>query len=171
MKRVDLLISDTALLDDCRVDVFRGSGPGGQKRNKTSNAVRLTHLPTRTIATAVESRSLRENRLYALRRLRIKLAAALREPINPHTFTPPQWFEAYVIDKQLHINPRNPHHPAAAALLLDMLDACHAHPTAAAINLGISPRSFVNLLAADSHLWLAANRLREKYAEPALTKP
>ena len=168
---MDLLISDEHLLADCRVDLYRGSGPGGQKRNKTSNAVRLTHLPTGIVATATESRSLRENRLYALRRLRLKLAAALREPVDLHAFAPPPWFDDYVIDRQLHINARNPHHPATAALLLDVLDAARANPAAAAVNLGISLRSFLKFLAADGGLWLAANRLREKYAEPPLAKP
>src|SRR5207248_2974059 len=54
------LLANHALLADCRFDIARGSGPGGQKRNKTSNAVRLTHLPTGIHVTATESRSLAE---------------------------------------------------------------------------------------------------------------
>src|SRR5687768_10522322 len=63
------LLTDDALLAECRWDIYRGSGPGGQKRNKTSNTVRLTHLPTGTQVTAGESRSQAENRMRALRRL------------------------------------------------------------------------------------------------------
>lgn len=166
-----MLISDERLLAHCRVDLYRGSGPGGQKRNKTSNAVRLTHEPTGVVATATESRSLGENRLYALRRLRIKLAAAVRQEVDAATFAPPAWFAQYVHEKQLHVNARNPHHPAIAATVLDVLDASHANPAAAAANLGVSLRSLLKLLAADTHLWQSANRLREKFSEPPLTKP
>ena len=53
------LLTDDALLAECREDHYRGSGPGGQKRNKTSNGVRLVHAPTGSIVTATESRSLK----------------------------------------------------------------------------------------------------------------
>src|SRR3989440_12503811 len=86
------LLSDETLLAQCRWDQDRGSGPGGQKRNKTSNAGRLPHEPTGVAVTATESRSLSVNKLYALRRLRLKLAAALREPVDLPTFAPPDWF-------------------------------------------------------------------------------
>src|SRR5436309_7345320 len=85
-------LNDPALLAQCRWDVFRGSGPGGQKRNKTSNAVRLVHEPSSVAVTAGESRSLAENKMRALRRLRLKLAADLRESIDLTHFEPPEWF-------------------------------------------------------------------------------
>ena len=39
-------LKEEILLKDCRFEAFRGPGPGGQKRNKTSNSIRLTHLPS-----------------------------------------------------------------------------------------------------------------------------
>lgn len=58
---------------DIRVDTFRGSGNGGQHRNKTDSAVRITHIPTGTVVTATEDRSQHRNRVVAFERLRTKL--------------------------------------------------------------------------------------------------
>ena len=72
-----LSLSDPDLLRQCRVDVYRASGPGGQHRNKTDSAVRITHEPTRTVAIANESRSQHTNKSHALRRLRQKIALSV----------------------------------------------------------------------------------------------
>ena len=69
-----LLLSDDELLRQCDVDTYRASGPGGQKRNKTSSAVRLRHEPTGMSVTATESRSQHENKGRAVKRLRERLA-------------------------------------------------------------------------------------------------
>ncbi len=63
-------LSDEALLAECEVNVFIGSGPGGQHRNKTESAVRLKHRPTGLTVTATERRSQLMNRGAALERLR-----------------------------------------------------------------------------------------------------
>jgi peptide chain release factor 1 len=56
----------TTLTDaDLRVDVYRGHGKGGQHRNKTDSAVRLTHLPTGLVVTVERGRSQAENLLTA----------------------------------------------------------------------------------------------------------
>src|SRR5262249_13911341 len=73
-------LDDVQLLRQCDVDTYRASGPGGQKRNKTSSAVRLRHLPSGLIVIAEESRSQHENKAKALRRLRQALYLKLRKP-------------------------------------------------------------------------------------------
>src|SRR5204862_463400 len=75
-------LTDDQLLAQCAVDTYRASGPGGQKRNKTSSAVRLRHHPTGLLVIAEESRSQHENKARALRRLRrqgIQLLLTLSE--------------------------------------------------------------------------------------------
>src|SRR6266480_3575147 len=72
-------LTEDQLLAQCEVDTYRASGPGGQKRNKTSSAVRLRHPPSGLLVIAEESRSQHENKAKALKRLRQALYLKLRE--------------------------------------------------------------------------------------------
>src|SRR3954454_11918948 len=112
-------LNDEQLLAECRINISRGSGPGGQKRNKTSNAVHLRHIGTGVEATATESRSLAENRLHAIHRLRLKIAVEVREPVDLLKFEPPEWFRTIRRESRIEASHRHVYFAPAAGLILD----------------------------------------------------
>ena len=59
---------------DVRFEPVRGSGPGGQHRNKVATGVRATHLPSGVTVVATDSRSQQANRAEAIRRIETQLA-------------------------------------------------------------------------------------------------
>lgn len=69
----------------CEVEFYRGSGPGGQNRNKRETGVRITHRPSGLVATATERRSQLDNLEMAYARLaaRIDEAQRVRRPRKP----------------------------------------------------------------------------------------
>jgi hypothetical protein len=167
-------LTEDQLLAQCEVDTYRASGPGGQKRNKTSSAVRLRHPPTGLLVIAEESRSQHENKAAALKRLRQALFLHLRDEVPPDSRTPealtthPDFAPARDRDGRLHLSAKNPHFWPAVGVVLDVLTACEARVADAATLLGTSTGNLVDFLQTEPKVWQEANRIRTLFGQKPL---
>ena len=143
---------DEHLLRECVQDFHKASGKGGQKVNKTSSAVRLTHTPSGVSVTEAENRSQTVNRISALRKLRLRIAMTLRCEVDG---------DSPVADPFYIPSVSNVHAYAPwLAVLLDHLafDAWDVKKTAE--RYGISPSKLVKIIFRDAELWQELNRKR-----------
>jgi peptide chain release factor 1 len=69
----------TVRKSDLRIDYYRGSGAGGQHRNKTDSACRMTHLPTGITSQCEDHKKQPQNRKEAFRRLAAKLVPIMKD--------------------------------------------------------------------------------------------
>jgi hypothetical protein len=167
-------LSDAQLLAQCAVDTYRASGPGGQKRNKTSSAVRIRHLPSGLIVIAEESRSQHENRARALRRLRQALYLQVRDPMPAAALTAEglarrdDYRQARDADGRLHLGRKDPRFWPTVGVVLDVLAAVEARVSEAAAALGISTGNLVDFLQTDPKVWQQANQLRVQFGHKPL---
>lgn len=156
-------LPDDELLRQCDWRAYRSSGPGGQKRSKTSSAVRMTHRPTGISVVATESRSQHENRVRALWRLREALALAQRTSIDLAAYEPPPWLgEAF--DRRAHwrLARDDPRRLSILALALDLLIAHQGRVAPVARELGVTSSRLRAVLAAYPHFLGRANEIRRR---------
>jgi hypothetical protein len=187
-------LTDSQLLAQCEVDTYRASGPGGQKRNKTSSAVRLRHTPSGLIVIAEESRSQHENRERALRRLRQALYLKVREDVslgtplaqpsasNGNSFgvARPESSKGVVNHRinqspqksgsasRLRLGRKDPRFWPTVGVMLDVLQAAQGRVSDAAAAMGISTANLVDFLQTDPKVWEQANQIRARFGQKPL---
>jgi hypothetical protein len=166
-------LSDAQLLAQCAVDTYRASGPGGQKRNKTSSAVRLRHLPSGLIVIAEESRSQHENRARALRRLRQALYLKVRDELPADVLTPESLatqadYREARTEGRLELGRKDPRFWPVVGVVLDVLQAVEARVSNAAVALGVSTGNLIDFLSSDPKVWEQANVLRARFGHKPL---
>ena len=143
-----LALTEQQLLAECRCDTMRGTGPGGQKRNKTESAVRVTHVATGLFAVDDVERSQHINRHHALQKLRLEFALHLR-------CEPTSW-------KQPVPSPSSDNYPLWAAVALDALFATDFKLAEAVAILETTTSQLVKHLQKLPALWQFVNAERVK---------
>ena len=167
-------LTSEVLLNQCEVDTYRASGPGGQKRNKTSSAVRLRHLPSGLLVIAEESRSQHENKAKALKRIYQAFFLELREELDAAQLTPelvagwPDYAGARTRDGRLNLGAKDPRFWPAVGVALDLLAAVESRVSDAARLMGISTGNLIDFLQTDPKVWQVANQCRIRFGQKPL---
>ena len=164
-----LALDDARLLAQCQVHTYRASGPGGQKRNKTSSAVRLHHRPTGLIAKSTESRLQHQNKARALRRLRLTIALQVRRLYDPVRDAPSDLLRECVMPNgRLQCGRRDARYPSVVRHLLDILFANEGRTADTAAALGITTAHLVSFFRKDPKLWAQVNEVRARFGTAPL---
>jgi len=154
-----LAMTDDELLVQCRMDRFRGTGRGGQKRNVTDSAVRLTLTEYEISAQSDATRSQIQNRRKALRLLRAEIALRWRAGC------PAKW--EWGADPP---SPKAQLAPLWTARALDVIEGCDLRIGDAAKLIGTSTGRLVRWLSRDPHLWQHVNDRRRQAGLTVLRK-
>ncbi len=152
------------LLAECKITRTRGSGPGGQHRNKVETAIVVEHTPTGIRGEASERRSQQQNRQQAIQRLRVKLAIEVRqEAAQPSTL-----WQQRATGGRLSVSAQHEDFPA---LLAEALDTIHAHQFAIPVSakaLAVSSSQLIKFLKVEPVALLTVNRERQARGESSL---
>jgi hypothetical protein len=166
-----ICMEEKQFLKHCRTDTYAASGPGGQKRNRTYSAVRLTHVRTGISVIAEESRSQLENRIRAAKRLKKTIALSLRmDPSISELKIHEDIKVFFTRGTAVHINQKNVLYPVFCATILDALLLAGGSMRDAAKILNISTGQINKLLGRDRDLLNASNYLRDYFHLKPLKK-
>ena len=155
------------LLRDCEITRGRGSGPGGQHRNKVQTLVTIRHRPTGVSGSAGERRSQAQNRSVALFRLRLTLAVEVRCP--PGNEPSALWRKR--LDEaggRIKCNPEHDDYPALLAEALDHITDASGDVAITAKRLGCSTSQLNKLLRDEPRAMQRVNAMRAERGMHAL---
>lgn len=134
-----LVLSEEELGQIVEFDFFKRSGNGGQKRNKTSSAVRVSLKEFDISAEDCTERSQKLNRSKALQKLRRKIAMTFRETPTEEELTA--------------VAPSNSKYPLFLARLLDLLESVNYSFKECGVKMNLSSSQVEKLLRKDPALW------------------
>ncbi|MEM1212315.1 MAG: peptide chain release factor-like protein [Planctomycetota bacterium] len=149
---------EARLLRACVVERTRGSGPGGQRRNKVATGVRVRHEPTGLVSEAGERREPEANRRTAVFRLRVLLALEVRVQ---RAGASALW-RSRCQSGRLSISPEHVDFPAVLAEMLDVLAMHGWQLRETADAWGGTPSQWVKVLKAEPRALDKLNAEREK---------
>jgi hypothetical protein len=144
---------------NCEQAHTKGSGPGGQHRNKVQTAVVVTHTPTALVGAASESRSQQANMGQAIFRLRVRLALQCRSAPPDDGIAPSALWSSRTRSGKVAVNENHADFPAVLAEALNGIWEAR-DVKAAAEALGVSSSQLVKLLAKEPAALLQVNALR-----------
>ncbi|MBL4591984.1 MAG: hypothetical protein JKY96_08500 [Phycisphaerales bacterium] len=137
---------DERLLKECAMSRGRGSGPGGQHRNKVQTQVTMTHTPSGVSARAGERRESEVNKRIAIRRLRVELALKVRVEVPDGEIRSALW-RSRCKNQRVVCSVDHVDYSAMLAEALDVGRACGWDMKKAAVRLGVSMSQLVKLIA------------------------
>ena len=157
---------------ECEIKHTKGSGPGGQHRNKVQTAIQITHLPTSLVSSASESRSQQANLSNAQVRLRLRLALKCRTTLDDEAGeeSPPQpsaLWTSRTKGGKISVNHNHADFPSLLAEALDVVWATR-DVRMTSEQLGVSTSQFVKFLAKAPAALAQVNALRASTGLPAL---
>ena len=162
------------LMRSCEIKHTKGSGPGGQHRNKVQTAIVVTHTPTSLTGSASESRSQQSNLGNAIFRLRLRLALKCRtgvvaadDGVLPSVEPSALWASRTQGGGKLAMNANHADFPSILAEALDCI-WWQGEVKAASEALGVSTSQMVKLLAKEPAALQLTNGLRASNGLPPL---
>lgn len=161
-------IAPDELQRDCAVTHTKGSGPGGQHRNKVQTAVVLKHQPTGLTGQASDSRSQVQNQAAALFRLRLRLALELRLELEQLPSASALWRSRCDKAGRLKVNEAHADFPSLLSEALDCIWYTKDVKEAAAA-LGVSNSQLLKLLKQERRAFEFVNALRASQGLKPLT--
>lgn len=144
-----LLNSDIALLNQCDITYFKATGKGGQKRNKTSSAVRLKHKELDIATSSSSSRSQHDNKHKALKKMYYQIALHFRS-------------EDKIVLDRFDISLNNKQYHLWVAYVLDELWINKFDTKKTSSNFNISHSKLIKMLGRDNILWQEVNKQRKE---------
>ena len=154
-RNLQLMLPEAEFIRFCTLDFFKSSGAGGQHRNKTSSAVRVTHIETGLTAEDCTERSQHRNRSNAIQKLKLLIALNVRQPSGSDL-------------PRMECSMSAPDYPLFAAQLFDILEECGYDHKSSAAKCGISSSALLKKLARDPKIFQEFSRRRELLGLPKL---